>query len=65
VRVLLVEDEVKLASLIGKALRELGMLADLSTNGEDAPWMAGATVYDALVPDVNLPGIDGFEVCHR
>jgi two-component system OmpR family response regulator len=65
VRVLVVEDEVKLAALIRKALREQGMLADVAINGEDALWMAGATSYDALVLDVNLPGIDGFEVCHR
>jgi two-component system, OmpR family, response regulator len=65
VRVLVVEDEVKLASLIRKGLREQGMLADVAINGEDALWMAGATSYDALVLDVNLPGIDGFEVCHR
>jgi two-component system OmpR family response regulator len=65
VRVLVVEDEVKLASLIRKALREQGMLADVAISGEDALWMAEATSYDALVLDVNLPGIDGFEVCHR
>jgi two-component system OmpR family response regulator len=65
VRVLVVEDEVKLASLIRKALREQGMLADVAINGEDALWMAKATAYDALVLDVNLPGIDGFEACHQ
>jgi two-component system, OmpR family, response regulator len=65
VRVIVVEDEVKLASLIRKALREQGMLADLAPNGEDALWMAAATAYDVLLLDVNLPGIDGFEVCHR
>ena len=64
-RVLVVEDEVKLALLIRKALREQGMLADVAINGEDALWMARATRYDVLVLDVNLPGIDGFEVCHR
>jgi two-component system OmpR family response regulator len=63
--VLVVEDEVKLASLIRRALREQGMLADVAINGEDALWMAGATPYDVLVLDVNLPGIDGFEACHR
>jgi two-component system OmpR family response regulator len=41
------------------------MLADVAINGEDALWMAGATPYDVLVLDVNLPGIDGFEACHR
>jgi two-component system OmpR family response regulator len=65
VRVLVVEDEVKLAALIRKALREQGMLADVAITGEDALWMAAATPYDVLVLDVNLPGIDGFEVCHR
>jgi two-component system OmpR family response regulator len=65
VRVLVVEDEVKLATLIRKALREQGLLADVATSGEDALWMAAATAYDVLLLDVNLPGIDGFEVCHR
>jgi two-component system, OmpR family, response regulator len=65
VRVLIVEDEVKLASLIRKALREQGMLADIAVRGEDALWMAAAAPYDVLVLDVNLPGIDGFEICRR
>lgn len=65
VRVLVVEDEVKLAALIRAALREQGMLADVAIKGEDALWMAAASAYDVLVLDVNLPGIDGFEVCHR
>jgi two-component system, OmpR family, response regulator len=65
VRVLVVEDEVKLAALVRKALREEGMLADVAIKGEDALWMAAATPYDVMVLDVNLPGIDGFEVCHR
>jgi two-component system OmpR family response regulator len=65
VRVLAVEDEVKLASLIRKALREQGMLADVAITGEDALWMAAATPYDVVVLDVNLPGIDGFETCHQ
>jgi two-component system OmpR family response regulator len=64
-RVLVVEDEVKLASLIRKGLREEGLLADVAITGEDALWMAGATDYEAIVLDINLPGIDGFETCHR
>jgi two-component system OmpR family response regulator len=63
--VLIVEDEVKLASLVRKALREQGMLADVAVRGEDALWMAGATPYDVIVLDINLPGMDGFETCHR
>jgi two-component system OmpR family response regulator len=65
VRVLIVEDEVKLAALIRRGLREEGMLADVAVKGEDALWMAGATQYDAIVLDVMLPGLDGFEVCRR
>jgi two-component system, OmpR family, response regulator len=65
VRVLIVEDEIKLAGLIRRGLRDEGMLADVAVKGEDALWMAGATAYDAIVLDVMLPGIDGFEVCRR
>jgi two-component system OmpR family response regulator len=63
--VLVVEDEMKLASLIQKALREQGMLADTAVRGEDAVWMAAATAFDVVVLDVNLPGIDGFETVRR
>ena len=56
---------MKLASLIQKALREQGMLADMAVRGEDALWMAAATPYDVIVLDVNLPGIDGFETVRR
>jgi two-component system, OmpR family, response regulator len=65
VRVLVVEDELKLASLIRKGLREEGLLADVAVKGEDAIWMAAASPYDAIVLDVMLPGIDGFETCRR
>jgi two-component system, OmpR family, response regulator len=64
-RVLIVEDEVKMASLIRRGLREEGLVADVAIKGEDALWMAGATEYDAIVLDVMLPGIDGFETCRR
>src|SRR4051794_36559007 len=64
-RVLVVEDEVKLAALVRKGLREEGLLADVAVRGEDALWMADASPYDVLVLDVNLPGIDGFETCRR
>jgi two-component system OmpR family response regulator len=63
--VLVVEDEVKLASLIRRGLREEGVLADVAIKGEDALWMAEATAYDVVVLDVMLPGIDGFETCRR
>jgi two-component system, OmpR family, response regulator len=64
-RVLVVEDEKKLGQLLARGLREEGYAADLAERGEDALWMARAVAYDAIVLDVMLPGVDGFEVCRR
>jgi two-component system OmpR family response regulator len=64
-RVLVVEDEAKMAALIRRGLQGDGMLADVVATGEDALVMAGATEYDAIVLDVMLPGRDGFAVCRE
>src|SRR5450755_574818 len=64
-RILVVEDEVKLASLIRRGLREEGMLADVAIKGEDALWMAVSTEYDVLIVDWMLPGIDGVQTAQR
>ncbi|HEX2016417.1 MAG TPA: response regulator transcription factor [Solirubrobacteraceae bacterium] len=64
-RVLIVEDALKLAALLKRGLRAEGATVDVAGTGEDALWMAGATDYDAVVLDVMLPGIDGFETCRR
>ena len=64
-RVLIVEDQVKLAGLIRRGMRSEGIAADVAIKGEDALWMAEATDYDAIVLDIMLPGIDGLEVCRR
>src|SRR5919197_621508 len=64
-RVLIVEDDVKMASLIRRGMREEGLAADVAVKGEDALWMAQTGAYDAIVLDVMLPGIDGFEACRR
>jgi len=64
-RVLVVEDEKKLGELIARGLREEGYAADLADRGEEALWMANAVDYDAIVLDVMLPGVDGFEVCRK
>src|ERR1700704_424220 len=64
-RVLIVEDKVKMAGQLWRGLRGAGMAADVAIKGEDALWMAGATNYDAVILDVMLPGIDGFETCRR
>ena len=50
-RVLVVEDEIKMASLIRRGLRSEGLAADVAIKGEDALWMAGSTGYDAIVLD--------------
>ena len=64
-RVLVVEDELRMASLIRRGLVPEGLAADVAPSGEDALWMAEAHEYDAIVLDVMLPGIDGFETCRR
>ncbi|HYF25573.1 MAG TPA: response regulator transcription factor [Baekduia sp.] len=64
-KVLVVEDEAKLAGLLRRGLHDEGVVADVAERGEDALWMAGATPYDVIVLDVMLPGIDGFETCRR
>jgi two-component system OmpR family response regulator len=64
-RVLVVEDEVKMAALLRRGLSEDGLTVDVTEEGERALLMAGASAYDAVVLDVMLPGIDGFETCRR
>jgi len=64
-RLLVVEDELKMASLLRRGLIEEGYAADVARTGEEALWMAGAAEYDAVVLDLMLPGIDGIEVCRR
>ena len=64
-RLLVVEDEPKLAALVARGLREEGYAVDVTARGEDVLWMAHAAQYDAILLDVMLPGTDGFEVCRR
>jgi two-component system OmpR family response regulator len=64
-RVLIVEDELRMASLIRRGLVGEGFAADVAVTGDEALWMAGAQDYDLIVLDVMLPGIDGFETCRR
>jgi len=64
-RLLVVEDEAKMASLLERGLREEGHAVDVAVRGEDALWMARATPYDAIVLDVMLPGRSGFSVCRE
>ena len=64
-RVLVVEDQPKMARLLRRGLEDDGIAADVADKGEDALWMAGSSEYDAIVLDVMLPGINGFETCRR
>jgi two-component system, OmpR family, response regulator len=65
VRILVVEDELRMASLLRRGLVNEGLAADVAATGENALWMAQAHDYDAVVLDVMLPGLDGFETCRR
>jgi two-component system OmpR family response regulator len=65
VHVLLVEDEVKMAALLRRGLGEQGFTVEVAGTGEAAVAAATATSYNAIVLDVMLPGIDGFEACRR
>jgi two-component system OmpR family response regulator len=60
-KVLVVEDQLKMASLLLRGLHNNGDSVDVTRTGEEALWMTAATKYDAIVLDVMLPGIDGFE----
>jgi len=64
-RVLIVEDELRMASLIRRGLTNEGLAVDVAVRGADALWMAEAHDYDAVLLDVMLPDVDGFEVCRR
>jgi two-component system OmpR family response regulator len=62
-RVLVVEDEARMGNVIRRSLEKDGLAADLAGRGEDALWMAEAVEYDAIVLDVMLPGLSGFDAC--
>jgi two-component system OmpR family response regulator len=64
-RILVVEDDPKMAGLLRRGLLEEGHAPDVARVGDDALWMARAVEYDAIVLDLLLPGLDGIEVCRR
>jgi two-component system, OmpR family, response regulator len=65
VRVLVVEDDARMAAAIRRGLRYEGIVVDLAGGGEEALRLVGATDYDAVLLDVMLPDLDGFETCRR
>ena len=62
-RVLVVEDDVRIAAFVAKGLRENSYAVDTAADGEEALYMASLSPYDLFVLDVNLPLKDGFTVC--
>ncbi|HEV1995008.1 MAG TPA: response regulator transcription factor [Candidatus Acidoferrum sp.] len=64
-RILLVEDERRVASFIARALRENSYAVDVAETGEKALEMATAVTFDAILLDVRLPGLSGIEVCRE
>jgi len=64
-RILVVEDELKMAGLLKRGLEEEGYAVDVAATGSDAVWAATENPYDAILLDVMLPDANGFEVCRR
>jgi DNA-binding response OmpR family regulator len=64
-RILVTEDEKDLADALAKGLERQGYAVDLAYDGEDALRLAKVNDYDLLVLDLNLPKVDGMEVCKR
>ena len=62
-RVLVIEDHVRMNTLLKRGLQEEGYSVDAAATGEDGLWFARENPYDAVVLDVMLPDLDGFEVC--
>ena len=64
-RLLVVEDEKRLAAGLKRGLAAEGFAVDVALNGTDGLWMAGENDYDALILDIMLPGVNGFQICSR
>jgi two-component system OmpR family response regulator len=64
-RVLVVEDDQRMAAAIRRGLRYEGLVVDLAGDGDEGLSAARSTAYDVVVLDVMMPGIDGFETCVR
>jgi two-component system OmpR family response regulator len=64
-RVLVVEDEIRMAALLKRGLEEEGYTVDIAATGPDGQRLADEHTYDAVLLDAMLPGMDGFELCSR
>jgi len=64
-RILLVEDEKKLSSVIRRGLKEVHYAVDLAENSDDALFMAETNPYDLIILDIMIPGKDGIVICRQ
>ena len=64
-RVLVVEDEKKVAAAVRRGLEAEGFAVDVALTGTDGLWMATENLYDVIVLDIMLPGLNGFKVCEQ
>ncbi|CAN5419911.1 response regulator transcription factor [soil metagenome] len=64
-RLLLVEDDKRIARFVAKGLRENAYAVDVAANGEDALYQAEINIYDLIILDVMIPEKNGFEVCRE
>ncbi len=62
-RILVVEDDPRMASVLSRVLRESGYAVDIVADGDDAVAQGSLGNYDLMILDILLPGLDGFEVC--
>ena len=64
-RVLVVDDEEPIASAIERGLTKIGYAVDVAYDGAEALEKAGVNAYDVVCLDLNLPRVDGVEVCRK
>lgn len=64
-RILIVEDEFNLADVIRKSLEKEKYVIDISGDGEEALYNIHSNIYDLVILDVMLPGMDGFEILKK
>ena len=64
-RILLIEDEIKVANFIERGLKEEYYVVDVAKDGENGIYLAEVNVYDLIILDIMLPGKDGVSVCRE
>jgi DNA-binding response OmpR family regulator len=64
-RILVVDDDARVARAVTRGLEAEGFAVDVAADGIEGEWLAGENSYDAVVLDVMLPGVDGYELCRR